>query len=699
MAGEIKVNILSGFNGKGVQDAMKNLKGLGDGFRGLTSQLIGSYAGFQGLSKGVEFVTSSINASRDLQRNLAGLNTIFGGATGQMVKFSEAGVAMGMSTAEAAKATTFIGSVMKQSGFAMDDNIMLTQKLVTLGADLAATYGYDVQEALTGMTALFRGEYDPIEKFGVAIKQAQVNAVLAENGLKNLTGQELLHAQQLIRAKLLLEATADAQGAVARQSNTLAVSQMQLAAGWTNFKAQLGNALIEPMTVLVKVIGTLTTVIGPPLQTLFTTIASMLVAAGGNAYGFSVQISNIIKMITIMFQIAAPIFGFLVNIMGSSLGPLVAMVTAFKLVHGVVTGVGIAVTAFNTVMGILATRAGLAAGAQVAAAGATAAVGAASAGAVGPTAALAAVTALTPWGMIAIAIGLVVAAIAGIAAASATATPVTGQLADTLGAMGTNMATSSGGMAGYNTQVGALTGNMSNLATATANAAKANVILAGTMPNYQNARAALREDDKKSAKNAKSTTPELDSINKMIAGLKGASGASGALGGAAKAAKALPKPFQEAVKKIRDELASLHDSLMGAFDITSMGKSGSTISRNMSKLMAKMREFTSLIKQLRQKGLNADLLTQIVKAGPVAGLDAAKALAGSDSLLQQANSSYSEFGMLSGQVASETIQAKYGSQYNITVEGGVGSGATIGKAVVAAIQAFERQSGANWRTT
>jgi hypothetical protein len=33
------------------------------------------------------------------------------------------------------------------------------------------TFGYDVQEALLAITALFRGEYDPIEKFGVAMKQ------------------------------------------------------------------------------------------------------------------------------------------------------------------------------------------------------------------------------------------------------------------------------------------------------------------------------------------------------------------------------------------------------------------------------------------------------------------------------------------------------------------------------------------------
>jgi hypothetical protein len=37
------------------------------------------------------------------------------------------------------------------------------------------------------------------------------------------------------------------------------------------------------------------------------------------------------------------------------------------------------------------------------------------------------------------------------------------------------------------------------------------------------------------------------------------------------------------------------------------------------------------------------------------------------------------------------------SVYNINVEGGVGSGATIGKAIVDAIKAYERTSGAVWQ--
>jgi hypothetical protein len=37
------------------------------------------------------------------------------------------------------------------------------------------------------------------------------------------------------------------------------------------------------------------------------------------------------------------------------------------------------------------------------------------------------------------------------------------------------------------------------------------------------------------------------------------------------------------------------------------------------------------------------------------------------------------------------------NQYTINVDGGVGSGATIGKAIVDAIKAYERTSGAVWQ--
>jgi hypothetical protein len=75
---------------------------------------------------------------------------------------------------------------------------------------------------------------------------------------------------------------------------------------------------------------------------------------------------------------------------------------------------------------------------------------------------------------------------------------------------------------------------------------------------------------------------------------------------------------------------------------------------------------------------------------------------GGTGALAAINAGYSEFGNLAGQIATTGTNAMFGSQaqqtvYNINVDGGVGSGATIGKAIVDAIKAYERTSGAVWQ--
>jgi hypothetical protein len=70
--------------------------------------------------------------------------------------------------------------------------------------------------------------------------------------------------------------------------------------------------------------------------------------------------------------------------------------------------------------------------------------------------------------------------------------------------------------------------------------------------------------------------------------------------------------------------------------------------------------------------------------------------------LSAINAGYSEFGNLAGQIATTGTNSLFGTGtqqnvYNINVDGGVGSGSTIGKAIVDAIKAYERTSGAVWQ--
>lgn len=245
MSGKIFVPIVTGFDKKGIDQAASALGQLG-------SKIKSTAAGIISAATISDLVRDSIVGARDLQRNFVALDTIFGQYSQRMKNFAKDSANFGVSTVESAKASVFLGSVLKQSGFTMDQVSGETQKLVKLAADLATTYGYDVSEALTGMTALFRGEYDPIEKFGVAMKQAEVNALLLERGQNKLTGEQLRHAQAVARLELLYQRASDAMGAFENQGDSLFASQKKLTAGLQNLSSALGSMLTVSLTEAIK---------------------------------------------------------------------------------------------------------------------------------------------------------------------------------------------------------------------------------------------------------------------------------------------------------------------------------------------------------------------------------------------------------------------------------------------------------------
>jgi hypothetical protein len=161
--------------------------------------------------------------------------------------------------------------------------------------------------------------------------------------------------------------------------------------------------------------------------------------------------------------------------------------------------------------------------------------------------------------------------------------------------------------------------------------------------------------------------------------------------------------YQSFADSVKNTFAGIKNSIMGAFDLTQLGGSTNAITRNMEKLLTRLRSFATNVKSLATMGLNPALLQQIISAGPMAGARLAEGLVmGGAGGLSALNAGYAEFGALSGQIAQTGTESLFGTGqqqtvYNINVDGGVGSGSTIGKAIVDAIKAYERTSGAVWQ--
>jgi uncharacterized protein YdbL (DUF1318 family) len=161
--------------------------------------------------------------------------------------------------------------------------------------------------------------------------------------------------------------------------------------------------------------------------------------------------------------------------------------------------------------------------------------------------------------------------------------------------------------------------------------------------------------------------------------------------------------FQSFQDSVKSTFAGIKDSILGAFDLRQLGGSTNAITRNMEKLLTRLRSFTLNVRNLAGMGLDPALLQQVISAGPIGGARlAASLVAGGASGLSAINAGFSEFGSLSSQIAATGTGSLFGQSsqqniYNINVDGGVGSGSTIGKAIVDAIKAYERTSGAVWQ--
>jgi hypothetical protein len=315
----VVVPILSTFNPAGVNAAAGALGALGNSLKRMGLQAAAAAAGVKAMGAAVDFVSESVTNARDLERNLFALNTVFGDLAPRMEAFTKSASGMGISQVAAARTATYLGSVLKQAGFGMEQTATETENLTVLAQDLATTYGYDVSEALTAMTALFRGEYDPIEKFGVALKQNEINSLLAAKGMSNLTGQALLNAQQQIRLEQLYKRSADAQGAFAAQSHTLYGVQARLNATFENTKTALGQELLPILTKFGETLIPIANAQGPKLQNAFK------------------GLSKVIEGLQPLVEPLVRIFGDLVGALGSlmiALGPVIeyiANATAYVL--------------------------------------------------------------------------------------------------------------------------------------------------------------------------------------------------------------------------------------------------------------------------------------------------------------------------------------------------------------------------------
>lgn len=197
------------------------------------------------------------SVASEAQQAAGAVESIFGAYSDSIKRYAdEAAQAVGLSSQSYNSLASVLGAQMKNMGLAGNDLTKQTNGLIEVGADLAATFGGTTADAVEAITSLLRGERDPIERYGVAISEAKVQAQAAAMGLGDLYKEGNANAKMQATLALLTEQTASAQGQFARESDTAAGAQQRATAEWENAQAKLGEALLP---ILVEVASALET--------------------------------------------------------------------------------------------------------------------------------------------------------------------------------------------------------------------------------------------------------------------------------------------------------------------------------------------------------------------------------------------------------------------------------------------------------
>lgn len=222
------------------------------------------------------FFKDAIGGAANLEQSVGAIDSVFKGSAAEMHSWAQsAATDVGLSANEFNELGTLIGSQLKNGGTAMDELAPKTKSLISTGADLASMFGGTTSEAVEALSSALKGERDPIERYGVSLNQAKIDAEAAALGFEKVGGSLSAEANQAATLSLIMKQTADAHGNFASEADTLAHKQQVLNAQWANGKARIGTELLPAVAGLT---GALSSALGPAID---GSVAAIKTLVGG----------------------------------------------------------------------------------------------------------------------------------------------------------------------------------------------------------------------------------------------------------------------------------------------------------------------------------------------------------------------------------------------------------------------------------
>lgn len=197
-----------------------------------------------------------VDAAANLEQAVGGTAAVFEQASGPINEFAKSAADLAGLSEEAARTlTSRLGASLKGFGLSAEEAAKQSIFLTQTGADLAATLGGTTDEAVTALGAALRGEYDPLERFGIALKASDVAAKAVSMGLAENASEVSTLAKGQAALALITEKSAFAQGQFGEEATTASGQAAIASAKTKNASADLGKSFLPIYTKIQQVVA------------------------------------------------------------------------------------------------------------------------------------------------------------------------------------------------------------------------------------------------------------------------------------------------------------------------------------------------------------------------------------------------------------------------------------------------------------
>lgn len=257
-----QVDLDLNLNSKQFQNQLKNVKtqansasqNIGSSFKKIGTAVVAAFS----VKEIVSFGKECINLGSDLAEVQNVVDVTFTTMSDKVDKFAKDAInTSGLSETMAKQYAGTFGAMAKSFGFSEQSAYDMSTSLTTLAGDVASFYNLTQDEAYTKLKSVFTGETETLKDLGVVMTQTALDSYALANGYGKTTSAMTEAEKVALRYAFVQDQLSAASGDFIRTGDSWANQVRKLQTNFDALKATLGQAFIQVLTPVIRVINQL----------------------------------------------------------------------------------------------------------------------------------------------------------------------------------------------------------------------------------------------------------------------------------------------------------------------------------------------------------------------------------------------------------------------------------------------------------